>query len=161
MRSLICPTSSQRLRRSVVRLTGLLMAMLLALFALTGNLLFLGLCVIDYAIRAFTPLAYSPFSWLAARLAGVFKLSEQRIDKAPKLFAARVGFLFALATVALYPFHPAAGLTVGLTLMGFALLESLFDFCVGCLVYTYLVWPLFGKRQDAVDKAAYGHYGHL
>ncbi|MBW1753778.1 MAG: DUF4395 family protein [Deltaproteobacteria bacterium] len=27
--------------------------------------------------------------------------------------------------------------------MGFALLESVFDFCVGCVVYTYVVLPIF------------------
>jgi hypothetical protein len=64
----------------------------------------------------------------------------------PRCRTARVGFLFVLATVVLYPVYPIASLVVGLTLMGFALLESLADICVGCLVYTYIVWPLLGER---------------
>jgi hypothetical protein len=123
------------------------MATLIALFALTGNPLFLGLCVVDYAIRAFTPLAYSPFSWLAERLAGALKLSDARIGKAPKIFAARVGLLFALTALVLSGTYPVAGLAVALTLMSFALLESLFDLCLGCLVYTYLVFPLLGHQS--------------
>jgi hypothetical protein len=144
MRSLICPISPLRVKHSVVRITGFMMASLIALFVFTGNLLFLGLCVVDYAIRAFTPLAYSPFSLLADWLAGALGLSDEHIDKAPKIFAARVGFLFALTALLLTSVQPEIGLAVALTLMSFALLESLFALCVGCLVYTYIVFPLLG-----------------
>jgi hypothetical protein len=33
-------------------------------------------------------------------------------------------------------------------LLGFALLESLLNICVGCLVYTYVMFPLFTRRED-------------
>lgn len=145
MKALICPTSPLRVNRNVVRVTGFLMAMMIALYAYTGNIYFVAAIVLDYAMRAFTSLPYSPFSWLAQQLVAALRLPVHTQDKAPKIFAARVGFLFALATVVLYPFHPTASLLVGLTLMGFALLESLLDLCVGCLVYTYLVWPLLGE----------------
>ena len=101
--------------------------------------------VLDYAVRAFTPLRYSPASWLAAQLVRLAKLPEISIDKAPKIFAARVGFLFALASALLFFVSPAASLVVALILMGFALLESLFNLCVGCLVYTFIVYPLFHR----------------
>jgi hypothetical protein len=146
MKSLICPVSPQRVNRNVVRITGFFMATMIALYAFTGNIYFVAAIVVDYGIRAFTPMAYSPFSWLAQQLAAVLRLPLHYQDKAPKIFAARVGFLFALATVVLYPIYPVASLVVGLTLMGFALLEALVDLCVGCLVYTYIVWPLLGER---------------
>jgi hypothetical protein len=145
MKSLICPVSPLRVNRNVVRITGFLMATMIALYAVTGNIFFVALIVVDYGIRAFTPLPYSTFSWLAQQVVASFNWPLHWQDKAPKIFAARVGFLFALATVALFPFFPIASLVVGLTLMGFALLESLLDFCLGCLV-TYLVWPLFGEQ---------------
>ena len=146
MKSLICPVSPLRVNRNVVRITGFFMATMLALYALTGNIYFAAAIVLDYGIRAFTPMSYSPFSWLAHQLVAALGLPVHYQDKAPKIFAARVGFLFALATVALYPLYPVASLAVGLTLMSFALLESLLDLCVGCLVYTYIVWPLLGER---------------
>ncbi|NQT68010.1 MAG: DUF4395 domain-containing protein [Desulfobacteraceae bacterium] len=143
MKALICPVSTQRINRKVVRITGFMMATMIALFAITGSIYFIIAITIDYFIRAFTSLKYSPFSWLAGQITRLFKLKEIQIDKAPKIFASRVGFLFALATVILYYFHPTSSLIVGLTLMGFALLESVFDFCVGCVVYTYVVIPIF------------------
>jgi hypothetical protein len=146
MKSLICPISPLRVNRKVVRITGFFMAAMIALYAFTGNIYFVAAIVLDYGVRAFTPMPYSPFSWLAQQVVAALKLPVHYQDKAPKIFAARVGFLFALATVALYPIYPIASLAVGLTLMCFALLEALVDLCVGCLVYTYVVWPLLGER---------------
>ncbi len=145
MKTLICPISAQRISRHVVRLTGLMMASMIALYLLTGNIAFIVVIVIDYFIRAFTNLPYSPFSWVAMQIARGFDWAPKQIDKAPKIFAARVGWLFAVATAVLYFIYPPASLIVGATLMIFALLESVLDFCVGCVVYTYIVLPFMGK----------------
>jgi hypothetical protein len=145
MSTLICPISTLRINRNVVRITGFLMAAMIALYAYSGFIYFVIVIAIDYFIRAFIPVSYSPFSWLACQVARFFGLPERQTDKAPKIFAARVGFLFALATVALYFIHPTSSLIVGLLLMSFALLESIFDFCVGCVVYKYAVFPIFGR----------------
>ncbi len=145
MKTLICPISTQRINRHAVRLTGLMMASMIALYLLTGNILFIIAIVIDYAVRAFTTLPYSPFSWAAAQLVQYFNWPPKQIDKAPKIFAARVGWMFATATAVLYFINPLASLIVGATLMIFALLESVFDFCVGCIVYTYIVLPIMGE----------------
>lgn len=145
MKTLICPISTQRINHHVVRLTGLMMASMIALYLITGNVLFIAAIVIDYFIRAFTSLPTSPFSWLATRIVWAFDWPPNTIDKAPKIFAARVGWLFALATAVLYVIYPPASPIVGAALMSFALLESVFDFCVGCVVYTYIVFPLMGR----------------
>lgn len=145
LRTLACPISPLRINGNVARLTGLLMATLIALYALTGNSYFIFAIAIDYFIRAATPAKYSPFSWLAAKLVAAFNLGDHPIDKAPKIFAARVGLLFAFTAAVLSFINPTAGLIVALSLMVFALLESVFDLCVGCIVYTYLVLPIFSK----------------
>jgi hypothetical protein len=145
MKSLICPVSPLRVNENTARITGFVMATMIALYAVTGSIVFVIAIALDYAIRAFTRMKYSPASWLAAQLVRVTKLPEISIDKAPKIFAARVGFLFALASALLFFISPIACLVVALTLMSFALLESVFNLCVGCLVYTYLVFPLFHR----------------
>lgn len=145
MRTLVCPISTERISLTVVRLTGLMMATMIALYLLTGNVIFILAIVVDYFIRAFTPRPYSTFSWVAAQVARRFFPAPKQIDKAPKIFAARVGWLFALATAVLALINPLASMAVGATLMSFALLESVFDLCVGCLVYTYIVLPLMSE----------------
>jgi hypothetical protein len=146
MKSLICPVSPLRVNENTARITGFVMATMIALYAITGSIVFVIAIALDYAIRAFTRRQFSPASWFAAWLVRVTKLPEISIDKAPKIFAARVGFLFALASALLFFINPMASLIVALTLMGFALLESLFNLCVGCLVYTFIVFPLFHRK---------------
>ena len=102
MKTIVCPISTQQINRNVVRMTGFMMAAMIALYAFTDIIYFVIAITIDYLIRAFTPLKYSPFSGLAYQITRLLKLQEKQIDKAPKIFAARVGFLFALATVILY-----------------------------------------------------------
>jgi hypothetical protein len=146
MKSLICPVSPLRVNENTARITGFVMATMIALYAVTGSNVFMIAITLDYAIRAFTRLKYSPASWLAAQLVRLTKLPEITIDKAPKMFAARIGFLFALASALLSFISPIASLVVALTLMSFAVLESVFNLCVGCLVYTYIVFPLFHRK---------------
>jgi Domain of unknown function (DUF4395) len=146
MKSLICPVSPLRVNENTARITGFIMATMIGLYAITGSIVFVIAIALDYAIRAFTHMKYSPASWLAAQLVRFMKLPEITIDKAPKMFAARVGFLFALASALLFLSSPIASLVVALTLMGFAVLESLFNLCVGCLVYTFIVFPIFHRK---------------
>jgi len=120
---------------------------MIALYAFTGSISFIVVIVLDYSVRAFTTLKYSPASWLATRIVQNLHLPEVRIDKAPKIFAARVGFLFAAAALGLFYIDPRISVTVSLILMGFALLESVFNICVGCVVYTYLVLPIFNRKK--------------
>jgi hypothetical protein len=129
----------------VVRITGFFMAAMIALAVFTGSSYFLFAIAIDYFIRAATPAKYSPFSWVASKIVDTFNLGDHLIDKSPKIFAARVGFLFAFTAAVLSFSYPTASLIVALSLMGFALLESVFDLCVGCIVYTYMVVPIFSK----------------
>jgi len=67
------------------------------------------------------------------------------MDKAPKIFAVRVGWIMALAVVGLFFVSPWAAAGVALTLMAFNLLDGLLDLCVGCYIYTYAVLPTFGE----------------
>ena len=129
-----------------MRLTGLMMAGLLLLYLWTGSPWFIWAAVIDYTLRAFAPFPYSPFSWLAAQIAGLLGWQTRYIDKAPKIFAARVGWLFAFAGVLFAGPFPILSVALILTLVTFALLESIIDFCMGCVVYTYLVFPYFGEN---------------
>ncbi len=142
MNTLICPISKDKVNRTIVRLTGFIVAMLVLLFAITANPLIILFTAVDFYIRAFTSLTISPVAWLAKKIAKAFHLKGEMIDKAPKIFAARVGLIFSATSSLLFLISPVASITVALTLMAFALLESLFNFCVGCVVYTYIVLPL-------------------
>ena len=148
-KSLLCPISPLRVGETTARLTGLLAAALIGVYALTGAGAIMLALAIDYGVRVGSSWQHSPLSWLAARLVSALRLPNRPIDKAPKMFAARVGLLFALASSMLMLLDPPTSLVVALVLLGFALLEALLNICVGCLVYTYVLLPLLSKRAGA------------
>lgn len=150
MQNLICPVSTERINENTARVNGFLVATMVALFASTRSISLIGVLLVDFFIRAFTPLKYSPGSWLSSQIVKRLRLPEVKTDKAPKIFAARVGFLFAAATLGFFSINRKVSVAISLVLMGFALLESVFNFCVGCLVYTYVVFPFFGKKPKEV-----------
>jgi len=98
----------------------------------------------DFFIRAFTNARISPVSFLSTGLAKLLHLSKKPIDKAPKIFAARMGFVMTLviATLFLLQFYTASMVVAGI-LVFFATLEFAFGICVGCIIYTYFVLPLY------------------
>ncbi len=142
MNRLICPISDDRINKSVVRLTGFLVAVTAVVYIVTLNPWLLVFLAFDFVIRAFAIFKFSPLSLLACGIAIGLKRKPTLIDKAPKLFAARVGFLFSLVGIILYFISPVASIFVLSVLTVFAMLESLFDFCVGCVVYTYVILPM-------------------
>jgi len=142
----ICPVSFVQIDSNVSRLTVFLNAALIALYLATGLPYFMMLVALDYGIRAIWNPKYSPLRWVAAGLVRVVGLSEKLIDQAPKLFASRVGFLFAAISVLLLSWSMTASLVVGGVLLIFTILDSVFDFCVGCLTYYYVVLPFYQWR---------------
>ncbi len=142
MNSLICPISVEKINKNVVRINGSLVVLSVLLYILTGSIWVMAFLLVDFFIRGFTSIKGSPYSFVAKKLNQIIGLKPIMIDKAPKLFASRVGFIFALTSVILYFINPMSSIAVASILMFFAFLEATFDFCVGCVVYTYIVLPL-------------------
>lgn len=142
-----CPISSEKTDHNTVRVTGLLTILALATFAATGSVVLAALLAADCSVRAWTS-SPSPMQRVGARIARAVGLPVLLKDKAPKRFAARIGWMFAVGAVGLSFISPVAGVAVGLTWLGFNVLDSVFGFCVGCWVYTNLAFPL-EKRLTA------------
>lgn len=147
MREIICPISTQKANENVVRITAFWVIMLTGIFILEPNPYIPAYLAIDFYIRAFTKLKYSPLSWLSAGIARWLKLEPHWIDKAPKIFAARVGLLFSILMGAMALFGlTVPAVVIGSVLVLFAFLECGLNFCAGCWVYTYVVIPLYRDK---------------
>lgn len=85
----------------------------------------------------------------AANLLG---LERRPVDSEPKRFAARIGFAFSFiaGTLALFGIVSAAKVVAAM-LLGAALLEALFGYCVGCKIYALLPHR-HGVRSSAQDQ---------
>lgn len=145
---LLCPVSAERVDENRVRATAFGVLIIMGTFFITNHPVFPAMLVVDFYIRAFTKLKYSPLSWMASLLVRILGTKPVMIDKAPKIFAARIGLLLTFLTTA----AALLGLTllatiVGATLVLFSFLECGLNFCAGCWVYTYLVYPLVNKDR--------------
>ena len=148
LNKLICPVSTDRVDENRVRITALGVVVLVGLFLITGNFIFPAFLVLDFYIRAFTRLKYSPLSWLAHQIVMLTGTKAIWIDKAPKIFAARVGLLLSvLITAASLTGMVMLSYVLGSTLVLFAFLECGLNFCAGCWIYTYIVYPLVRRNN--------------
>ena len=144
---LICPVSPERVDENKVRATALGVILIMGAFFVTGWALFPAILALDFYLRAFTRLADSPLSWLGQVFVKQMGTQPVWIDKAPKIFAARIGVILTLLTlVSALLGGSVLAYVSGATLVVFAFLECGLNFCAGCWVYTYVVYPLVEKK---------------
>jgi hypothetical protein len=146
MKNLVCPISDQRVNEQVTRLNAMFTIGIVVLaFVLNSVLLFIFLMA-DFFIRAFTEIKFSPINFASHYMSHALNLPIRMIDKAPKVFAARLGFLMTTVIAGLFIFSfKIASVVVASILIFFASLEFLLAVCVGCMIYTYLVLPFYKK----------------
>jgi hypothetical protein len=140
-----CPISGARRDNTTVRivagLTVLITAAAVALAWLSSTwiaALVMGALALDFALRAFGPPKYSPLAALARGIGSAVGAPQRLVDAAPKIFAARIGLVFAAVTAIWLPFNLMAATVVAAVLVVCAFLESAFGFCLGCQVYSLL-----------------------
>jgi hypothetical protein len=146
MKQIVCPISDERTSEQVTRLNAFFSVLLIVAGFVFNSVFFFVLLAADFYIRAFTKSRFSPISFISHGMVNALNLNKKSIDKAPKIFAARLGFLMTLTIVVLYFLQlNTAALVVGAILVFFASLEFALAICVGCIMYTYLVLPFYKK----------------
>ncbi len=147
MKNIICPISPFRVDENIVRFTALLVVLLTGISLLLPNIYIPVYLAFDFYLRAFTKAKYSPLSWMSAQFVKALKLKPHMIDKAPKIFAARIGLsLTVLMSVAALLGFNILLISTGAVLMFFAFLECGVNFCAGCWLYTYIVLPIYKDK---------------
>jgi len=146
MKNLVCPISDQRVNEQVTRFNAMFVIGIIVLAFLLNSVSLFVFLMVDFFIRAFTEIKYSPISFASYSLNNALNFPIKMIDKAPKIFAARLGFLMSAVIAGLYIFSlKLAAIIVASILIFFASLELFLAICVGCLIYTYLVLPFYKK----------------
>lgn len=137
--SVVCPVDRVMVNEYKVRLTAFGVFLLSVLYLVFPNWIMPLVLVWDFYSRAFFQSQYSPLNALAGWLEERNWLGQKPIDRAPKKFAAGIGFILVdLQLIAM-----AVGLTnwaMGLagTLVFFSFLEWALGFCAGCQVYALM-----------------------
>lgn len=144
--NVVCPISTEKIDSNVSRLTIFFNVVLMALYIYTQSPAFIIIVAIDYTIRAVYKVKYSPIRLVAVNIIKPLHLKTKPIDLAQKVFASRLGMLCALtATVLHFTGNPTGSIVVTSILLALSTLDSVFNFCVGCLIYNYMVYPFYKK----------------
>ena len=124
MKNLVCPISDQRVNEQVTRINAMItIGTIVLAYSLNSVFLFVFLMA-DFFIRAFTEIKFSPINYISCYLSNTLNLPIKLIDKAPKIFAARLGFLMSSVIAGLFIFgFNIASIVVAATLIFFAGLE--------------------------------------
>jgi hypothetical protein len=144
MKQIVCPISNEQVNERLTRLNALFTVLLVTAGFVFNSVWFPLLLTLDFFIRSFASSRYSPVSVASTGVAKLLQLSKKPIDKAPKMFAARMGFLMTLTIAICFMLNlNTAAVVIAAMLVFFATLEFAFGLCVGCIIYTYFVLPLF------------------
>ncbi len=124
-----------------VRLVAAQVFILTLVTILSGWSLLAAFLTIDFALRAFTGLP-SLLAIIAKGVAAKLPITPKSIFAPPKRFAALLGFMFSCGiTLFLALGMSTAAYVTGGILAACALLEAMFNVCLGCYVYNWIVIP--------------------
>ena len=148
VQQIICPISIQKIDSNVSRLTVFINVLFMAAFLTTQIPYFMIIVSIDYFIRAVLKVEYSPIRLIAMGITGTLGLKKKPINLAQKIFASRLGVIVAVASVILF-FTGAtnASLIVAGMLLALSFMDSVFNYCVGCIIYNYVVYPFYKYKN--------------
>lgn len=135
----MCPVSFKKIDENVVRANATQAVILLLLFLFSPWKWLILIVAADFCVRGFWQAKYSLFAAISRKIIALSKIEPVLVDAAPKIFAARIGFLFSCLLIVCWLLHlGAAALIIGLMFAACALLEAAFRFCVACKLYPFI-----------------------
>ena len=143
-----CPISTKRVDSNMVRIIAFQIMLLTVLFIFTQEKLITALIFVDFILRALRFPQFSPLTMTARALLTFFSVEPKLSDEAPKRFSLYLGVAisFLIALFILLGVVKVA-LFLALILLTCALLEALFDFCIGCKLY-YVIQIIKGMTSN-------------
>jgi len=146
MKNIVCPISTERIAEHLPRVNALLVILTIGLYFILNTWLIPLFLMVDFFTRGFGDTRYSLLTRLSIFISQRLHLKSSLIDKAPKLFAARLGFVFSVSIFLLHLLAGGSGMFVlAFGLAVFAGLECVCNICVGCHIYSWLVIPWLNR----------------
>lgn len=135
----MCPISYKQLNERAAQTNAALSVLSIIFFFLTPFKWIIWVLSIDFFIRGFLDPSYSFFSVISKTILKLFKIKPLMINAGPKIFAAKIGFLFCCLISTCYLLNfPLISLIIGLIFALCAALEAIFGFCIACKIYPFI-----------------------
>ncbi len=134
-----CPISFESINERVARANGALTVLSMIVFLFTPFKVIALILGADLFIRGFLKSSYSFYSFFSRNVLQVFNVKPVMTNAGPKIFAAKIGFVFCCIISLFHVFGmPSVCFIFGSMLLFFAFLEASMGFCVACQLYPYM-----------------------
>lgn len=146
MNTLLCPVSDEKVNEKIVRFTALITFLIALGFIYKPNILLVAFLAFDFYARGFGISSFSILALTGSGLKNYIPFRSKIIDKAPKIFAARIGFILSLLAIVLLLSNAVLASQITIVILAFfAFLEWAAGFCMGCYIYSWIILPYFNK----------------
>jgi len=145
-----CPISKNKIDGNVARVNGVITLVIIAIGVF--NSIFWILLTIDFFLRSFI-IKYSPIANISKLLLNYLKTTPSPIDAAPKMFAARIGFMMSIVLIAVsLSGYYTASIYFAIFFSIPVFLEAFLGYCLGCQIYSVLTrLNLIKHKLDDTD----------
>lgn len=134
-----CPISTDRVNSKLTKIYSFFTFTIVSISLFTPFKEIIFLSAIDFMIRIFFGVKYSPVCTAIRFGLKVTNAPVNMINAGPKKFAAKVGFVFTLLISAGVIFNiPTLSIVAGAIAFLAMGAEVFFDFCLACTIYSYL-----------------------
>jgi hypothetical protein len=132
----VCPISFRRIDSNIARGISSLVVLFTMLLIITQNSMFAFILLFDFVMRTLRYTHLSPFYTISKFILTGWGIAPKLCDESPKRFALYLGLGISLSLLVFYMGNFILLATIiSIVLLFCALLESLFDFCIGCKIY--------------------------
>ena len=139
----LCPVSDKKINENVARINGGFTALLLIVAVSFHSVFPVIFLATDFFLRASQYSGYSLIAISSKNIVRYLGINENIINAGPKIFAARIGFIFSILIIISFILNSSLLIAVfSSTLILFSVLESVFGYCVACEIYPF-VYQLF------------------
>ncbi len=134
-----CPISIRRVDTNMVRIISFQVVLFTLALLFTQEKTFALILLFDFSVRALRMTGLSPFHTVGKFMLNGWGAEPKFCDESPKRFALYLG-LFTSLLLTLFVISGELEIVtfIALILLTCALLETLFDFCIGCKIYYVL-----------------------
>lgn len=144
--SYTCPVTFENVDSNISRFSALFVSILVVLYLLSLNPYILYYMAFDFYMRLFCKKDFSLILQTSKLLKFIFRMKDKMVDGGSKRLAGYFGIFFIILLVGLNHLHfDIASYIVGAIFLFCALLETLFDYCIGCKIYFIIkkIYPSF------------------
>ena len=135
-----CPISQDLVNAKLTRVYSFLTLLTIIIYAYTPYKEVIYISTLDFFIRIFLGVKYSPICYIIRYVLNVGNFSVNMVNAGPKKFAAKIGLFvtFSLSISYLFDFTSTSIIIAHISILAVGA-EAIFGYCIACKIYSSII----------------------